>query len=55
MKIWIKIQKASIIVGMCYGIWLGCNINATDKENFSAFVIVALAVVIALSMLIDKE
>lgn len=55
MKTWIKIQKASIIAGMAYGLWLGCNIDATDKESFSALVIVALAVVVALSMLIEKE
>lgn len=56
MKIFRKLQKAAIIVGMVYGIWLGANVDATSKDSISGMVIVALAVVVALSMLIpDKK
>lgn len=40
----------AIAVGMIYGLWLGSNVNATDADARSAFVIVALACVVAISM-----
>ena len=56
MKTWRKVQKVAVVVGMTYGLWLGCNTEATIKDSNSAFVIVALSLVVALSMLIpDKE
>lgn len=54
MKTFRKLQKAAIIVGMIYGIWLGANVDATSKDSISGMVIVALAVVVALSMLIPE-
>jgi len=54
MKTWRKVQKTAIIIGMTYGIWLGCNIEATNKDSFSAMVIVVLALIVALSMLIPE-
>lgn len=54
MKTFRKLQKAAIIVGMAYGLWLGCNVEATSKDSISGMVIVALAVVVALSMLIPE-
>lgn len=39
---------------MVYGLWLGCNEAATNKDSISGMVIVALAVVVALSMLIPE-
>lgn len=50
MKTWRRIQKIAITVGMIYGIWLGANVDATDADARSAFVIVALACVVAISM-----
>lgn len=54
MKTFRKLQKAAIIIGMVYGIWLGANVDATSKDSISGMVIVALAVVVALSMLIPE-
>lgn len=51
MKTFRKLQKAAIIVGITYGLWLGCNVDASDRDGISGVVIVALAVVVALSML----
>lgn len=51
MKTFRKLQKAAIIVGMVYGLWLGCNVDATDKDTFSGMVCVALSVIVALSLL----
>lgn len=55
MKTFRKLQKAAIIVGMVYGLWLGCNVDATNKDSISGMVIVALAVVVALSLLIPTK
>ncbi len=54
MKTWRKVQKTAIIIGMTYGIWLGGNIEATNKDSFSAMVIVVLALVVTLSMMIPE-
>ena len=35
MKTFRKFQKASVVVGMVYGLWLGCNVDATDKDSIS--------------------
>ena len=51
MKTFRRLQKAAIVVGMVYGLWLGCNEAATDKDTFSGLVCVLLAVVVALSLL----
>ena len=51
MKTFRKFQKAAVIVGMVYGLWLGCNVDATDKDSISGMVIVALSVIAALSLL----
>lgn len=50
MKIWRRIQKAAIAVGMIYGLWLGCNVDATDKDGASGFIMVVMAAVIGISM-----
>ena len=55
MKTFRKLQKAAIIVGMVYGIWLGANVDATSKDSFSGMVIIVLAVVVALSMLVPTD
>lgn len=55
MKTFRKLQKAAIIVGMVYGIWLGANVDATSKDSISGMVIVALAVVVALSILVPTD
>ncbi|MCM0236705.1 hypothetical protein J8L13_04675 [Bacteroides fragilis] len=54
MKTFRKLQKVAIAVGMVYGLWLGCNVDATDKDSISGMVIVALAVIVALSILIPE-
>lgn len=55
MKTFRKFQKAAIIVGMVYGLWLGCNVEATSKDSISGMVIVALSVVVALSLLVPTK
>lgn len=55
MKTFRRLQKASIVVGMVYGLWLGCNEAATDKDSISGLVIVALAVIVALSILVPTD
>lgn len=55
MKTWRRIQKIAIAVGMIYGLWLGSNVDATDADARSAFVIVTLACMVAISMFtLDK-
>lgn len=54
MKTWRRIQKTAVTVGMTYGLWLGCNESASDRDIFSGMVIVALTVVVALSMLLPE-
>lgn len=54
MKTWKRIQKVAIAVGMIYGLWLGCNVDATGKDSINGMVIVALAVVLALSLLMPE-
>ena len=57
MKLLRRIQKAAITVGLIYGFWLGCNVDATNRDNTSAFIMVALTAVIGISMCMpeDKE
>lgn len=56
MKTWRRIQKVAIAIGMVYGLWLGCNVDATGKDSTNAFVIVSLSAVVAISMYTpDKE
>ena len=55
MKAWRNLQKVAVAVGMTYGLWLGCNIDATSKDGVNAFVIVMLAVVVALSLCFDDS
>lgn len=57
MKTWRRIQKAAVIVGMTYGLWLGANVGATGADTRNGLMIVVLSVVIALSLLVpaDKE
>lgn len=50
MKLLRTIQKVAIAVGMIYGFWLGCQSEATPAEYNSAFLIVALVIVIAISL-----
>lgn len=54
MKTWRRIQKMAVAVGMTYGLWLGCNESASDRDVFSGMVIVVLTVVVALSMLLPE-
>ncbi len=55
MKTLRKIQKIAIAVGLIYGFWLGCNVDATERDNTSAFIMVALAAVIGISMSIPNK
>lgn len=55
MKTWRIVQKIAVSTGMIYGLWLGCNVDATDKDSFNGMVIVVLAVIVALSMLIPES
>ena len=55
MKILRKIQQIAIVVGLIYGFWLGCNVDATERDNTSAFIMVALAAVIGISMSIPNK
>ena len=55
MKTWRRIHKAAVAVGMIYGMWLGCNVEATSKDTTSGFIMVTMALVVALSMLIPEK
>lgn len=55
MKTFRKLQKIAFTIGIIYGLWLGININATDKDATSAFVIVALSLVIIIPMFIPEK
>ena len=55
MKTLRKIQKVAIAVGLIYGFWLGCNVDATERDNTSACIMVALAAVIGISMNIPNK
>ena len=55
MKTLRKIQKVAIAVGLIYGFWLGCNVDATERDNTSPFIMVALAAVIGISMNIPNK
>ncbi len=55
MKTLRRIQKIAIAVGLIYGFWLGCNVDATDRDNTSAFIMVALAAVIGISLCIPNK
>ncbi|MFA6727377.1 MAG: hypothetical protein WCS17_04050 [Prevotella sp.] len=35
---------------MIYGLWLGSNVDATDKDSSNAFIIVTLSATIAIGM-----
>ena len=50
MKTWRRIQKIAVAVGMTYGLWLGTNADATDADSRNAFVIIILAVIVAISL-----
>ena len=55
MKTLRRIQKIAITVGLIYGFWLGCNVDATARDNTSGFIMVALAAVIGISMSIPNK
>lgn len=55
MKTLRKIQQIAITVGLIYGFWLGCNVDATERDNTSAFIMVALAAVIGISMNVPNK
>lgn len=50
MKTWRLFQKVAVAVGMTYGLWLGSNVDATVADSRSAFVIVVLSAIVALSL-----
>lgn len=50
MKTWRRIQTVAVAVGMTYGLWLGSNVDATVADSRSAFVIVVLSAIVALSL-----
>ena len=50
MKIWRRIQKVAVAVGMTYGLWLGTNVDATDADSRNAFVIIVLSAIVAISL-----
>lgn len=55
MKTWRTIQKIAVVVGISYGFWLGCNVDATARDNTSGFIMVTLAAVIGISMSIPNK
>lgn len=55
MKTLRRIQKIAIAVGLIYGFWLGCSVDATARDNTSGFIMVALAAVIGISMSIPNK
>lgn len=55
MKTWRRIQKVAVAVGMTYGLWLGSNVDATAADSRNAFVIVALAAIVAISLCMPEN
>jgi hypothetical protein len=55
MKTLRRIQKIAIAVGLIYGFWLGCSMDATARDSTSGFIMVALAAVIGISMSIPNK
>ncbi len=55
MKTWRRIQKVAVAIGMTYGLWLGSNVDATGADSRSAFVIVVLAAVVAISLCMPEK
>lgn len=55
MKTFRRLQKIAFIIGISYGLWLGINVNATDEDARSAFIIVCLSLVIILSMFLPEK
>lgn len=49
------IQKIAGIVGLCYGLWLGCRTDASDSDGRNALVIIVLVLVILISLAAMKE
>lgn len=50
MKQFTILQKASIVIGLCYGLWLGGQTDETSRDALSAFIILLLAIIIACSL-----
>ena len=44
------LQKASMAVGLCYGLWLGGQTNEANRDTLSAFIILLNAIIIACSL-----
>lgn len=52
------LQKASIAIGLCYGLWLGGQTDEANRDTLSAFIILLLIIVIACALeskKIEKE
>lgn len=46
-----RIQKTACMAGLCYGLWLGGRVGASNWDARNAFVIIVLVVVILISLL----
>lgn len=55
MKTLRRLQIVTTIIGLIYGFWLGANMEASDSEIRSAWVIIVLSLVIALSLCAGKK
>ena len=54
MKTLRKLQACATFIGLVYGFWLGANIGASGKDVQSAWVIIVLSLVIAISLNVGK-
>lgn len=55
MKTLRKLQIAATVIGLVYGFWLGANIDASGRDMRSAWVIIVLSLIIAISLSARKR
>lgn len=55
MKTLRKLQIAATVIGLVYGFWLGTNIDASGRDMRSAWVIIVLSLIIAISLSARKR
>lgn len=55
MKTLRKLQIVATTIGLIYGFWLGANIDASGRDIRSAWVIIVLSLIIAVSLSAGKR
>ena len=55
MKTLRKLQIVATTIGLIYGFWLGANTDASGRDVRSAWVIIVLSLIIAVSLSAGKR